>query len=345
MTDFGKNYANQSYQFTLYSVNEIDDTFEESFRVDLLEALIPRSPNLRIMKNLTTHQSAILEIELPKELATISDHLDFDGDVISEFDGKRQWKKINFSRLDIEGNKCFLIVDDLEYPNGNYNCRVRIKSKSSEISMWSKYSTVAFQTKSIAPNSVPDTCASCFSRVDNGNIFLYWKSLERSKQNGKNFSYLIVGGNGTARMSKQPLVLWQNMLNPSSTFKIYSRNNEGTSARYSTIDIPTLMPQKLRATTSSFKIRKELIDNEYKISWKIKKSNNIQNFTIFWCHSKNELPNNCDGSIDFEEVDPLTREFRMDANETRNYAVSVNYATATTGMIWAECTAAKSDGK
>lgn len=100
-------------------------------------------------------------------------------------------------------------------------------------------------------------------------------------------------------------------------------------------------------TTDKIKIRKELIaDHRYRISWNNNTQDHITNYTVFWCSSRNDLPNNCDGSIDFKYIDSKKKHFERQTVSTSNFAIAANYFnnSQASSMVWAECTIANTNG-
>lgn len=355
ISDYGSNFTVMSFNFTLTSHNQFTDHVEV-FKLNVLEALIPQRPEeIRVLGNILTHNSAIIEFKLPKELQNLPDQLQFDVDVRNDVDGV--FKKVKSLNLEISKEKIYLGLDALEYSFTNYNVRIRIRSKFTMDAkeMWSKYSSVSFQTKARTPDVAPIMCANCFSITDYGNVYVYWKDLKNYEKNGRNFRYLIhvFDENDKIILSKNEtqktvLMIGNDVKAKAMHIKVFSANKEGVSNKFSAINV-TLIQKELSSTRKLLKFRKELINPVYRITWKLQPAmeKEIKDFTLFWCHSKNEIPNQCESGIEFETVAAFKRIFELKANSSMNFAIIMNYKDpikVSMGMQWAECTAAKGNG-
>lgn len=355
VTDYGSNFTAMSFNFTLKSHNQFADHVEV-FKLNVLETLIPKRPEeIRVLGNILTTNSAIIEFKLPNELQNIPEQLMFDVDVKNDVD--EEFKTLKSLNLEISKEKIYLGLDALEYSFSNYNVRIRIKSKFTVDTkeMWSKYSSVSFQTKARIPDVAPIMCANCFSISDYGNVYVYWKDLKNHEKNGKNFRYFInvYDENDKVILSKNEtqktvLMIGNDVKAKSMHVKVFSANKEGVSNKFSTINV-TSIQRELTSMQKLLKFRKELIDPVYRITWKLQPAmeKEIKDFTLFWCHSKNEIPNQCESGIEFETVAPFNRIFEIQANSSMNFAIIMNYKDpnkVSMGMQWAECTAAKSNG-
>ena len=292
----------------------------------------------------------MLVFQLPPEIAPVAKYLQFEGGYKSEFD-QNNWSTLKMSSLLLNGKVAYLNLDQLYYSFASYDFRVRIKSKMARKKIsWSDYAITTFKTRPSIPNTAPNSCQSCYHQINNGNIFLYWKEIERSSQNGPGFGYFLVGSSNGSEFFKNATfkthLLLENLPNGELKFLIYSLNSVGSSTVATEVIV---LNSKVLQVANPFKVRKELIeDHKYRISWTNKHQDQylIDNFIVFWCSSKNDLPNNCEGSIDFQYVASNESSFERQTKLTSNFAVSVNYfnVSRTMSMVWAECTAAGANG-
>lgn len=355
VTDYGSNFAAMSFNFTLKSQNQFANHVEV-FKLDVLETLTPKRPEeLRVFGNILTHNSAIIEFKLPKELQNIPEHLIFDVDVKNDVD--REFKPLKSLKLEISKEKIYLGLDELVYSFTNYNVRIRIKSKFTVNikEMWSKYSSITFQTKARIPDVAPIMCVNCFSITDSGNVYIYWMDLKDYEKNGKNFRYLVLVYNEDDKLilsknetQKTVLMIGNDVKAKSLYVKVFSANKEGISKKFSAINV-TLIQREISSNQKLMKFRKELIDPVYQITWKLQPDmdKEIKDITIFWCHSKNEIPNQCETGVEFETITTDKDIFKLKANSSKNFAIIANFKDPnkiSMGMQWAECTAAKSNG-
>lgn len=87
-------------------------------------------------------------------------------------------------------------------------------------------------------------------------------------------------------------------------FKIRSQNSVGMSDESSVV----LVPKRSHRLNNHINIKKILVhENEtyrkYTVSWSpaVDEVDHIKSYTIFWCLTKNESPNQCDVSSYFQD--------------------------------------------
>lgn len=173
--------------------------------------------------------------------------------------------------------------------------------------MWSKVAEKSFLTSSKIPEHVPKTDMGAFSITEHESffyIYVYWKELPKELHFGNNFSVDV-------RFDKQlePLVqkinsepmyngtmakfnISKHLIEEDLEFRIYSRNIEGISKNFTTLQIP----KKSNRLKSPTNLKKVLERDRYVISWTTDSNNGVEDYTVFWCHSKNEGSDQCDVS-------------------------------------------------
>lgn len=349
---FDNKFNEMLFGFTLVASNRFYK-LEEKFEVKLMETLIPREvKSLKIMSDLTTHNSALATFALPKELEKVSSEMLFDVQMKLAEDGVEKWMKIEHPRLHFKDGDGFLAIGNLNYANTAYGVKIRMKSKAADDvdEMWSPFQTVSFVTRPKTPDMVPKTCANCFNIMDNGNVVIYWMEVPKLYQNANGFKYLVQGWDEEENeiihktLVETSMSLQSNLSAENIRIELYSVNSEGISESFSLIDVPIKQHQ---TTKKLLKIRKELINQEYKISWKLREELDINSFTVFWCHQRHELPNQCDGLIHFRDLPPTERQFSLPATMSNQFGVAYNFKNESVvqGFEWAECTASKANGE
>lgn len=242
-----------------------------------------------------------------------------------------------------QNNRITHALTNLPYANTWYDCRVALKVREAEntAEMWSNYSTHVFKTESRIPDRPPRTDIGSFSFTDSGHVFIYWKELKKSENNGPNFNYIITGANNTKLISTRTLTKLEqidaNVMRESYDFHIYSQNTVGKSRDNSIVRVPAVH-ERCESPTLIKKIR---LDNEtYNISWvaPVNDAATITSYTVFWCEPNNESPTDCKGSIDFESVASHVLSYRLKTKNSMNFAIAANTATSSSGMVWAMCT-------
>ena len=343
-------------QKLIFEVKALSEHFtrEDNFEMKLLEILQPKNPvqNLSIMDNLSTHSRAIFTFSLPKELEKASQQMLYDVQQKIFDDKHDDWSKVTSLSLEIRNNEGYLVLDDLDYANTIYNVRIRVKSKfaNDDEESWSPYSEISFKTSPKAPEAVPITCPNCFNVMDNGNVFVYWMEVQKRHQNAGNFLYLVRAWNETydevitARQNETAMIVPETFPAKSLLIKLFSSNSVGNSTHFSQIYVPL---HKNSIKMPILKLRKELVNENYRISWKMLTSLEVESFSVIWCKQQSLLLNQCDGAINIETVPSTTNEFVVDASVTKQFGVAANFKNIEQlhGFVWAECTAAKESGK
>lgn len=312
----------------------------------LLETLMPSAvEEMKAAGDSTTHNSSIVTFSLPKELKSISQEMSFDVRLADEYDNE---VKIENPRLQVKGTQGFLALDGLKYANTEYKVAMRIKARIA-MEMWSPFTNVSFTTKPIAPVKVPETCRNCFNVMDNNNVFVYWAAVPRKYHNADGFAYRVRIFNEQGielirrNLSETSMVLRRDLKAENLSIEIYTVNVKGISEKFISLFVPL---QQLQSNKNTLKIHKELIDGEYKISWKPSDALDIENFTIISCRQRNDRSNQCDGPINFVYLKADANEYTEEANFSKQFGIAVNVRNKSVvqGFEWAACTAAKQNG-
>lgn len=134
------------------------------------------------------------------------------------------------------------------------------------------------------------------------------------------------------------MVQFRNMTDGNYTFTIRSSNSEGDSLNSSKLFIPSRQHRVPKP-----EITKLLSDaGKYLLSWKPAPAHTtrVTSYTVFWCNSSSNSPNDCNGSINFDNIDGTRYNYTLDnVSSTLNFAVAANSGELSSGMVWASCTA------
>lgn len=239
-----------------------------------------------------------------------------------------------------------IVLQDLEYAHTWYDVRVSSKVESADDipELWSNFSYYNFLTASRIPDDPPLTDIGGFNINDYGYVFLFWKELPKEKHNGKDMRYNVTEIN---HLSTKPNGVTHTMakfemfhainLDKDLEFSIHSQNSEGKSKLASHVRVPKAS-ERCKDPTHIKKIKTN--NQLYNLTWRAPTEGpEITSYTVFWCESKNELANQCEGSIDFQRVDRNVFNYTLASNNTLNFAVSANSRNSTSGMKWVLCTA------
>ncbi|XP_031624527.1 cytokine receptor-like [Contarinia nasturtii] len=334
------------YYFRLIGVNRIGN-FTEDFTIYHYNMLVPNPPENLSETNITSN-SVILNWKLPALLQNFPKQFVYRINYTNEYQ-KDQWielgpfKEPRKNEREEHNIHMSHALTNLPYADTWYDYRISFKVDDAEDipEMWSNsHIGHIFKTESRIPDKPPLTDIGSFSLTASGHVFVYWKELSESEHNGPNLKYIIIDANNTTYVSTRSLAklehLDANGMKKPLNFHIHSKNNVGRSKMYSSVYVPPVQ-DRCKPPTLIKKIR--LDAQTYNISWMAPIDGpNITSYTIFWCEPNNESPNDCKGSIDFERIGSDVLSYRLETNNSMNFAISANSNTSSSGMIWAMCT-------
>jgi cytokine receptor domeless len=343
------------YYFTLETTNQFGN-YSQEFVINHYENIV-LAPPINLMTSNITSNSVLLEWGKQHHLNAYSSGIVFDMVVKSECDSS-EWKRIDIDPVEIQEisnstntvHKMWLTL--LEYAHTWYDIRLRMQTKDTnrvhknDEEFWSKWTNVTFQTKQRRPDDPPEIDVGGFNINDNGDLYIYWREWSKCEQNGGNFTYVVESNDISNKLPNEQsnlMAIYRKErinLMIENLVKIWSRNDMGLSERYSSLRVPGVKKRLAEPRN----LQKFLVNGEYQITWSppLHTREKIVSYTVFWCDSKSELPNNCLNSINFEHLPPNVTFFSMRSPMTLNFAIAANSGASTSGMVWAACTAAQS---
>lgn len=340
-----KDNVKSVFSFTLYAKNHYYEKVEKH-EVQILESLVPQKLENVFVRHLKPQIISIV-LRLPEKLKKAARDLLFDVRLKAKEESDSEWKGLSYTQYEENDGEVVLPLNKLEYANTVYQYKVRVKSKTSQDieEMWSPYLLKTFKTKPKLPEMTVKVCKNCFNVMDNGNIFLHWMEIPKFYQNGDNFSYFVRMMNDDGKiiheehLEKAVLMIPKDVNTSSLTVHIYSSNDVGLSHQYSVAHVP------FREKENLLNIKKELIDDTgYKLSWKLEAIDaiDVASYTVLFCRQRNELQNQCDGSIRYLQLSANEFEFTFNASNSYQFGIAANrYDGQQTGFQWALCTASK----
>lgn len=231
----------------------------------------------------------------------------------------------------------------------DFKIRSRLLTAPDIEEMWSGWTNITEQTLMRRPDTPPEVDQGSFSVGANKELYIYWKHLSKCQYNGINISYSTASNLGIlqtpANYKDYFTVFTKDDLKRSDDMKfmIRSVNVKGSSENASIL----VVPSEKRMLEGPTKIKKIVANENYQISWSPPENDydKVTSYTVFWCTTKVEHPNKCEGSIDFIHRSPTELSYlhKTMSSESVNFAVSANSATSSSGMVWAKCTTAHSN--
>ncbi|XP_058829691.1 cytokine receptor-like isoform X2 [Topomyia yanbarensis] len=344
--DSSYRQSHELYYFVLESSNVFGRN-RQDFIINNFNNVIPEAPSECTVSNVTSN-SVMLHWTISYKLQTFKRDFIFQIKILSSFDNK-MWKFVNVSGIHKSLTNYTLPLENLQFADARYDVRIRMKTATAEDieEMWSNYSSCLFNTLPRRPDSPPDVAVGGFEINVYNDIFVYWKEVTKSKHNAANgFQYKITSitrngepvSNVTEGRNGSTMVQFRNMTDGNYTFEIRSSNNKGDSLQYSELFIPS---RDYRVPKPE--ITKLLSDSgRYLLSWKAIPEHiaKITSYTVLWCNSSSNSPNDCNGSINFDYVDGTENSYELNnVSSTLNFAVAANSMNISSGMVWASCTA------
>ncbi|XP_053689163.1 cytokine receptor-like isoform X2 [Sabethes cyaneus] len=344
--DSSYRQSHELYYFMLESSN-IFGKNRQNFVVNNFNNVIPEAPSECTVSNITSN-SAVLKWSISYKLQTFRRDFVFQVKMLSIYDNGA-WKTIDVSQIKRTLTNYTLPIENLMYADVRYDVRIRMKTATAEDieEMWSNYSSCLFNTLPKKPDNPPEVAVGGFEINAYNDIFVYWKEIPRSKHNSAiGFRYKITEirkngvpiSNVTEGRNGSTMQQFKNMTDGNYTFIIRSSNSEGDSMQYSKL----LIPSKIYRIPKP-EIVKLLSDSgRYLLSWKATHEQilKVTSYTVFWCNSSSNSPNDCNGSINFVYVDADQLSYELsNVSSTLNFAVAANSKELSSGMVWASCTA------
>lgn len=337
----------QYYNFTLTACN-ILGCLNQSIIIDQHNRIVPARPIVEV-GNLTTNSVTLYWMVTKFSQYSHTDGLQYEIRLRPE---KFDWFSINTNRVLEKNEKDFKAeINNLQFSNRRYDFSVRVKTvraNSSDETMWSEPCVGFFYTKAKKPERAPNMdVGSFYIDPTEQNIRIYWQQLAEYEENGPGFIYNIteVRRDGTIinaipfqNDSTSATYEWEKTSN--YQFKVQSQNEVGKSINTSVLEVHRSRKRSLQMEQIQV-ITKVYHNQKYTITWRQPSDmDSLRNFTLFWCISKMESQSECKGTINFKHFDKYTTNHTTEPqNHTINFAVSANYDTYSTGMMWATCTA------
>uniref|UniRef100_A0A182R1P4 Fibronectin type-III domain-containing protein n=1 Tax=Anopheles funestus TaxID=62324 RepID=A0A182R1P4_ANOFN len=344
----GYRRIEKKYNFILTAKNPLA-TLTQYIVVNHYDVIIPNIPLEVEIKNITSN-SAILQWKKWYKYK----HFGFQTFIceiklLSIFDNN-VWHTVSTDELMLNDVQYTLPLRNLPYAATSYDVRIRMRMNSTEEGedLWSNFTSCLFDTLPRKPDTPPDVAIGGFEDSNEKDMYVYWRELDDWQHNARSgfyYNVTVIGPKG--RIIKNLItavgMIRYNITDMDYTFSIRSANAEGISERSSEVFVPS---RQYRLGKPS--IDKLLSDSgKFTLFWKPPADvrYKITSYTVFWCNTTSNSPNDCNGSINFTSVTPDQTTFVLsDAGSTLNFAVSANAGNLSSGMVWAACTAThKSD--
>ncbi|XP_055904411.1 uncharacterized protein LOC129940176 isoform X2 [Eupeodes corollae] len=337
----------QYYNFELTASNSLG-TLTQSIMIDQYNRIVPARPLVEV-GNLTTNSVTLYWMVNKFSQYTHTDGLQYEIRLRPE---KFDWFYINTNTVLQKNKEHYKAeINNLQYPYRRYEFIVRVKTvraNNSDETMWSEPFEGVFYTKPRRPERAPDMdVGSFYIDPTEQNIRIYWQQLAEYEENGPDFLYNITEVQRDGKLiNVQPFqrdstsATYEWKRTSYYQFKLQSQNQVGKSLNTSILEVhPT--PKRSQQIEQIQVITKVYHNQTYTITWRQPSDmDSLKNFTLFWCISKMESQSQCKGTINFKHFDKLTTNHTTEPqNHTLNFAVSANYETYSTGMMWAMCTA------
>ncbi|XP_058121712.1 cytokine receptor-like [Anopheles coustani] len=338
----GYRLMNEYYYFTLTAKNELG-SLSQDFAINHFDVVIPYMDDNCSVEAISSN-SAVLKWKKWYKYTLFNRDFISEVKLLSIYDDN-VWQNVNNEGLELHNMEYVLPLRDLKYAATRYDVRIRMRTNSSEQGddMWSNYTSCLFTTLPRRPDMPPDVAVGSFEHSNEKRLFVYWRELDKWQYNAASGFYYEVQmhrQDGTIRTWNETIGMIAEELSPDMdySFRIRSANTEGTSENSSVVFVPSQRHRLAKPT-----IEKLLSDSgEFTLSWKppSRDASSITSYTVFWCKTNSNSPNDCKGSINFTTVPSNQTTFVLgNGGVALNFAVSANADQHSSGMVWAACTA------
>lgn len=357
IADMAPAYRNTSLKFDIGVTghNQLG-TYRQMFHIDHYSIIKPNIPMNFSATQVTTNNIS-LSWKAPEYTEYDENLLE---NIIYEIQYFRQRinDRVFINSFIIDGiHKQEIVLTNL-IPFSDYLIRIRCKTRQSKSDeYWSDFSSILLTTKPDIPYLAPILIPESFETVKNSeelrNITLFWKSIPNEFRNGKDFYYsieykinakqnqeLISDLKSYKNKSEKAFFTFKN-LNSSIAyvFKIYGVNAQGVSNNYSELIIEKkdIIPNKpSHIDVYSYG------NGRYEIQWDRPIDNSLSdqilNYTVFWCQNLKPRPFICEEVIDWKQTNNTSMLLSLpDIQNNYEFAVSANTMTTSSGMSWAKC--------
>uniref|UniRef100_A0A182NNR1 Fibronectin type-III domain-containing protein n=1 Tax=Anopheles dirus TaxID=7168 RepID=A0A182NNR1_9DIPT len=341
--DTGYRHVNEYYYFVLTAKNQLG-SLSQRFVINHFDVVVPHQPIDCIIKDITSH-SAVLKWNQWYKYDNFQRNFISEVKLLTIFDNN-VWRTVSNDGLRLNRREFTLPLRQLPYAATSYDVRIRMRTNSTEEGddMWSNHASCLFQTLSRKPDVPPDVAIGGFENSNEHHLFVYWRELENWQHNARSgfyYNITMVGSDGRIMdylNASGSMIDRHHIRDMNYTFVIRSANSEGISDRSSEVFVPS----------RRHRLDKPLIDKllsdsgKFTLSWKppARSHSPITSYTVFWCNTTSNSPNDCNGSINFTTVAPDQTTFVLsDGGSTLNFAVAANSRQLSSGMVWAACTA------
>uniref|UniRef100_A0AAG5DXJ2 Fibronectin type-III domain-containing protein n=1 Tax=Anopheles atroparvus TaxID=41427 RepID=A0AAG5DXJ2_ANOAO len=340
----GYRHADEFYFFTLIASNNLG-TLKQSFVINQFDVVVPNIPGNSCTAENITSNGAVLTWPKSYKYNLFPRNFISEVKLLSIYDNN-EWQILNTDGMQLNNKIYSLPLRNLKYAATRYDVRIRMRTNSSEVGedMWSNYTSCLFTTQPRKPDMPPAVAVGSFENSNEKRLFVYWRELEKWQYNAANGFYYEIRMLGPDQKlinqwtSTGGMTDLQHIQDMNYTFELRSVNTEGISERSSVVFVPS---QRHRLAKPVIEM---LLSDEGKftLSWKppLREASSITSYTVFWCNTTSNSPNDCNGSINFATVASNQTTFVLDnGGVALNFAVSANAGRLSSGMVWAACTA------
>ncbi|XP_046483327.1 uncharacterized protein dome isoform X2 [Neodiprion pinetum] len=347
-TDPPYRMVHESFKFMLTAENFLG-TKVFTYPIHHFAHVIPEKPTDLLVVN-KTYSSAYLHWKIPYPMGTFPPGLHHKVSYQSAWDSETSWKTEYIRNDHHRHTEKYFNLTNLKYANTAYD--VRVFSKSAQAvgeDSWSQFSDINFRTAATLPGRPAKTDVGSFEIVAksaNRDVYIYWQSIPAYLENGDNFMYKIVNveENGK-KVNLQPqeqtktYAKFKGISVHSFRFEIVTANCKGANEHKAVIHVPS----KLEMPREPDVFTKIAFDaGLYELSWNPPHDSNIVNYTIFWCENDRDRPYQCNGYLDWVHVNRTVTVYNItvpDKKKVYQFAIAANTDRASSGMVWASCTA------
>ena len=325
--------SNQNFEF-LFTASNTLGTNEQVVPVDNYASVIPGP--VENFKDVKLYSDRVeLSWNVNPQLLVFPKPFDYEFLIVSSTECDSDPKRMRFTNIpsvDLASDHStnFSQTINLKFTHTWYDIsvRMRISTAPDVEEMWSKWAKAQVKSVMRRVDHPPAVDIGSFNIGPGGDIYIYWKHLQKCYQNGANYTNSITSDKGEFPHEAN------------SHLAIYTKDQK--CQRGWSLETSGHVGGSWQGATSAGSDKDQESSLKRKLSAVVVTTGSAKG-TDHFLHGFLMRVNSCESSIDFVERSTLETHFEYTSSQTVNFAVSANSRPSTSGMIWARYTTANSN--
>ena len=225
----------------------------------------------------------------------------------------------------------------------NFTVRVRLQSAAADSSdprYRGETAAVRGLTAARAPDLSPSSCRACWEGGDRPHsLLLYWQSLPPVQHNGPGFHYRARNARGDKPVrTTAAFAEFHSVAAAPQIFTVASVNQLG-AADGTVVEVAGQAAARALRPSSVTATQRSDGPGQWLLSW-ARPTASVTSYTVFWCASPAQRPVQCEGRLEWEEVegDELRHSLTLPSQHFQLAVAAHSDSGSSSGLVWADCT-------